>query len=77
MADTSMIELVDIECDRHNPDGCICDNGILTVVIDHDDYDPEDPDYWDCDWEPDYEAIWEAREEARHERYLARMDALY
>lgn len=76
MTDMSLIELVDIECDSHNPDGCICDNGVLTVLIDHD-YDPEDPDYWEGDWEPDYETIWREREEARYERYLERLDRIY
>lgn len=71
---TSYIEIVDIECDRHVADGCVCDNGVLTIAVDHgDDLDYDEEEYA----EPDYESIWLEREEARYERWLDRMDRLY
>lgn len=62
------IEYQHVECDQHDPEGCErCDNGIITVVIDHDQFDdeddfiePDDPylymseadlDYWAGKWE--------------------------
>lgn len=56
----ALIEYQRVECPAHNPDGCECDNGIATVVIDHGfaedmepDYEPDDDYEYDPRAEPD------------------------